>query len=61
MTLFADLDPRTLLARPDLAEQAVEGVVPAAAYRPTVAMHGRLAVTDIQADAARDSGRVCQR
>ena len=60
MTLFADLDPRTLLARPDLAEQALEGVVPAAAYRPTVAMHGRLAVTDIQAEAARHSGRVCQ-
>lgn len=60
MTLFADLDPRTLLARPDLAEQAVEGVAPAAAYRPTVAMHGRLTVTDIQADAARDSGRVDQ-
>ncbi|MGQ2992170.1 MAG: C40 family peptidase [Brevundimonas sp.] len=60
MTLFADLDPRTLLARPDLAEQAVEGVVLAATYRPTVAMHGRLAVTDIQADAARDSVRVCQ-
>lgn len=60
MTLFADLDPRTLLARPDLAEQAVEGVVPAATYRPTVAMHGRLAVTDIQAEVARDSDRVCQ-
>lgn len=60
MTLFADLDPRTLLARPDLAEQALEGLVPAAAYRPTVAMHGRLAVADIQAEATRDSGRVCQ-
>lgn len=60
MTLFADLDPRTLLARPDLAEQALEGVVPAAAYRPTVAMHARLAVTDIESEAARGSQRVDQ-
>lgn len=60
MTLFADLDPRTLLARPDLAEQALEGLVPAAAYCPTVAMHARLAVTDIEAEAVRGSQRVDQ-
>lgn len=60
MTLLADLDPKTLLARPDLAEQALEGVIPAAAYRPTVAMHGRLAVADIESEAARESGRVDQ-
>jgi len=30
-----DPDPRCLLARPDLAEQALEGLVPAARYRPT--------------------------
>lgn len=37
MTSVCDLDPRFLLARPDLAEQALEGLVPAGAYRPTVA------------------------
>ena len=37
MTSVCDLDPRFLLARPDLAEQALEGLVPADAYRPTVA------------------------
>jgi hypothetical protein len=30
-----DPDSRCLLARPDLAEQALEGLVPAARYRPT--------------------------
>lgn len=41
------LDPRTTLARPDLAEQALEGCVQAGAYRATTAMHGVVAVADI--------------
>jgi hypothetical protein len=35
------------LARPDLAEQALEGLVFASAYRKTEAMHCRVAVADI--------------
>ncbi|MGV8928718.1 MAG: C40 family peptidase [Brevundimonas sp.] len=46
----ASLDPRTTLARPDLAEQALEGMVPAAAYRALRAMHCAVPVTDIDAD-----------
>lgn len=60
MTLFADLDAKTLLARPDLAEQALEGLIPAAAYRPTVAMHACAAVSDIESTAQSGSGRVDQ-
>ena len=48
----AILDPRTTLARPDLAEQALEGVVRAAAFRAVRAMHCAVAVADIHADAA---------
>lgn len=52
MTAAADiLDPRTTLARPDLAEQALEGVVRAAAYRATRAMRCTAPVADIR-DAA---------
>ena len=48
MTAAADiLDPRTTLARPDLAEQALEGVVPAASYRATRAMRCIAPVADI--------------
>lgn len=48
MTADADLfDPRTALARPDLAELALEGLVRADAYGATEAMHGRAAVADI--------------
>jgi hypothetical protein len=54
------LDAKTLLARPDLADQALEGLIPAAAYRPTIAMHAHLAVVDIEASAERGSGRVDQ-
>ena len=46
-----DLDATTLLARPDLADQALEGLIPAAVYRPTVAMHGRVGVLDIRSAA----------
>ncbi|WP_292067217.1 C40 family peptidase [Brevundimonas sp. UBA7664] len=47
----ASLDPRTTLARPDLAEQALEGVVRAAAFRAVRAMHCAVPVADIQAEA----------
>lgn len=60
MTILADLDPKTLLARPDLAEQALEGVIPAAVYRPTVAMHARIGVVDIETGAEVGSGRIDQ-
>lgn len=46
----AILDPRTTLARPDLAEQALEGVVRAAAFRAVRPMHCAIAVSDIHAD-----------
>ncbi len=51
-TAAATLDPRTTLARPDLAEQALEGIVRAAAFRAVRAMHCAVPVADIHADAA---------
>ena len=48
----AILDPRTTLARPDLAEQALEGVVRAAAFRAVRPMHCAVPVTDIDAEVA---------
>jgi len=51
LTAAADiLDPRTTLARPDLAEQALEGVVRAAAYRATRAMRCTAPVADIHGE-----------
>lgn len=47
MALLIDLDPRFLLARPDLAEQALEGLVPATRYRPTVARRCRIGFAPI--------------
>ncbi len=47
----ASLDARTTLARPDLAEQALEGILRAAAFRAVRAMHCVVPVADIQADA----------
>lgn len=47
----ASLDPRTTLARPDLAEQALEGIVRAAAFRALRAMHCAVPVADIHAEA----------
>ena len=47
----ASLDSRTTLARPDLAEQALEGIVHAAAFRAVRAMHCAIPVADIHADA----------
>ena len=46
----ASLDPRTTLARPDMAEQALEGIVRAGAFRPVRAMHCAVPVADIHAD-----------
>lgn len=46
----ASLDPRTTLARPDLAEQALEGIVRAGAFRAVRAMHCAVPVADIHAD-----------
>jgi NlpC/P60 family/Bacterial dipeptidyl-peptidase Sh3 domain len=51
------LPPGDRLARPDLAEQALEGLVRAEAYRATEAMHCRAAVADILSDA---DGRIDQ-
>lgn len=50
MTSAPDLDPRFLLARPDLAELALEGLVRADRYAPTVERRCRLAfapITDV--------------
>jgi hypothetical protein len=46
----ASLDPRTTLARPDLAEQALEGMVRASAFRAVRAMHCAVPVADIHAE-----------
>lgn len=51
------LPPGDRLARPDLAEQALEGLVRAGAYRATEAMHCRAAVADILSD---EDGRIDQ-
>lgn len=56
----ATLDPRTTLARPDLAEQALEGVVRAAAFRPVRPMHCAVAIADIDAEAEAGSHPVDQ-
>ncbi|MDO9609694.1 MAG: NlpC/P60 family protein [Brevundimonas sp.] len=51
MTDVLDLvPPGDRLARPDLAELALEGLVRASAYRKTEAMHCRVAVADILSD-----------
>jgi cell wall-associated NlpC family hydrolase len=56
----ATLDPRTTLARPDLAEQALEGLVRAAAYRPVQPMQAAVALADIHAEADPASERIDQ-
>lgn len=43
----ASPDPRTTLARPDLAEQALEGIVRASAFRAVRPMHCAVPVADI--------------
>jgi cell wall-associated NlpC family hydrolase len=44
------IPPGQLLARPDLAEQALEGLVRATTYRAVEAMHCRVAVADLWSD-----------
>lgn len=56
----ATIDPRTILARPDLAEQALEGIVRASAYRAPRAMHCVVPVADIHADAVAGNDPVDQ-
>ncbi len=47
MTFAPDLDPRFLLARPDLAELALEGWVQAERFEAARPMHGAQPVSDI--------------
>ncbi|HEY0104170.1 MAG TPA: NlpC/P60 family protein [Brevundimonas sp.] len=56
----ATLDPRTTLARPDMAEQALEGVVRATAYRAARPMHCAVAVADIEAGPGRGTAPLDQ-
>lgn len=52
--------PRPLLARPDLAALALEGLVRAESYRPTRAMRATAAATDIHAEPDPSSERLDQ-
>lgn len=60
MTAAAAFDERTTLARPDLAEQALEGVVRASAYRAVRSMHGNVGIVDIHAGIDPASGLIDQ-
>lgn len=60
LTPFAALDERTTLARPDLAEQALEGLVRAASFRAVEPTHCRVAVADVFADADQAAQRIDQ-
>lgn len=53
-------DPRTTLARPDLAAQALEGLVRAQVFRATEPMRGAVPVADIHAEADAASERIDQ-
>lgn len=53
-------DLRTLLARPDLADLALEGVVRADAYRAAEPMHARVAAADLFDGAGASADRVDQ-
>lgn len=53
-------DPRTTLARPDLAAQALEGLVRAEVFRAPEPMRGAVPVAEIHAEAASDSERIDQ-
>lgn len=53
-------DPRTTLARPDLAAQALEGCVRAEAFRAVEPMRCAVPVADIHADAGKGSERIDQ-
>lgn len=54
----ATLDPRTTLARPDLAEQALEGMARARVYRATRPMHCAVPVVALRADVDGASERI---
>lgn len=58
MTSAPDLDPRFLLARPDLAELALEGRVRADRYQPTVERRCRLAFAPITDEAGQPLGEI---
>jgi cell wall-associated NlpC family hydrolase len=61
LTVFAAApDPRTTLARPDLAEQALEGLVPAAAYRSVTPMQCVAAVIPVWTTAGPDGEQIDQ-
>jgi cell wall-associated NlpC family hydrolase len=61
LTAAADtFDPRTTLARPDLAEQALEGLVRADAYRAARPMRCTAPVADIHAGLGTDTAVVDQ-
>lgn len=53
-------DPRTTLARPDLAAQALEGLVRAEVFRATEAMRCSAPIADIDAEADAASERIDQ-
>lgn len=55
-----DFDVRTTLARPDVAAQALEGLVRAEAYRATEPMRCAAPVADIHAEADATSERIDQ-
>lgn len=54
------LDPRTTLARPDLAEQGLEGVVRAAAFRPVRPMHCAVSVLPVLETPVEDGEQIDQ-
>ncbi|MBN8551671.1 MAG: C40 family peptidase [Caulobacterales bacterium] len=58
MAFSFDLDPRSLLARPDLAEQALEGLIPAGRYRPTQPKRCRIGFAPITAETGEAIGEI---
>lgn len=56
----ATLDPRTTLARPDLAEQALEGVVRAKTFRAVRPMHCAVSIAPVWQDADEASEQIDQ-
>ncbi len=58
--LSTAFDPRTTLARSDLAAQALEGLVRAEAFRAVEPMRGAVPVADIHAEADTASERIDQ-
>ena len=54
------LDPRTTLARPDLAEQALEGIVRASTFHTPAPMHGSAPVANLVASPDAAAERIDQ-